>query len=575
MDSVSRKSLCVETAHTAEAVPLRGDGSNPGQSFGVRAMRLARIMLAAAYVFYAGAAWAQQLTLEIRDYATLPITGSAERFKTNVASLLARINYLREEPGGGKRFFVNDLNGPLYILDKETKKVTTYLDFNGREGHGGLFHKLRLENGQANGFINFLFDPDYVHNGKFYTIHLEDPSLPGLNMPDNTNFPGLKLDGYTTTPAIVTPPSHRSEGVLIEWTDTDTSNSTFEGTAREVLRLQLNTYSHPLGEMTFNPAARPGDADWRVMYVACGDSAAGEQRDPVMRLSPQRLDLLIGKIWRIIPDPNEHTNSSTLSENGRYRIPNDNPFVNMDGARKEIWAYGLRNPNRLTWYVDPADRSKVTLIANVVGLNTWEMVDVIHKGANYGYSLREGNELLNSDNSTGPLPADDHIPVQISETATNGSVLPTYPVIQYGHVKEGGDAISSGYVYQGNTLPALRGKYIFGDITTGNLWYTDFKDMLAADDGDPKTMAAIHSVKVLWDRPDGSKELYSSMAPITAAAYHSRGGQAETLPGRARISGGRSDIHLLVDNAGELYVMSKSDGVIRAVIAATLSESRR
>ena len=98
------------------------------------------------------------------------------------------------------------------------------------------------------------------------------------------------------------------------------------------------------------------------MYVACGDSAAGEQRDPVMRLSPQRLDLLIGKIWRIIPDPNEHTNSSTLSENGRYRIPNDNPFVNMDGARKEIWAYGLRNPNRLTWYVDPADRSKVCLL---------------------------------------------------------------------------------------------------------------------------------------------------------------------------------------------------------------------
>ena len=84
---------------------------------------------------------------------------------------------------------MNDLNGPLYILDKETKQVTTYLNFNGREGHGGLFHKFRFENGQANGFVNFLFDPDYAHNGKFYTIHLEDPSLSGSTMPDNANFP--------------------------------------------------------------------------------------------------------------------------------------------------------------------------------------------------------------------------------------------------------------------------------------------------------------------------------------------------------------------------------------------------
>ena len=167
--------------------------------------------------------------MEIKDYATLPITGSAQNFRDNVASLLARINYLRDEPGGGKRFFVNDLNGPLYILDKQTKNVTTNLDFNGREGHAGLFHKFRFENGQANGFINFLFDPDYEHNGKFYTLHLEDPALPGSTMPDNTNSPGLKLDGYTLSTAIVTPPSHRSEGVLIEWTDNDRSNSTFEG----------------------------------------------------------------------------------------------------------------------------------------------------------------------------------------------------------------------------------------------------------------------------------------------------------------------------------------------------------
>ena len=141
--------------------------------------------------------------------------------------------------------------------------------------------------------------------------------------------------------------------MLIEWKDRNTANATFEGTARELLRVQYPLAPHPLGEMTFNPAARPGDPDWRVMYLGAGDSQSGEQRDS-RRLNPQRLDTLVGKILRIVPDLREHTNTSTVSENGRYRIPNDNPFATVDGARKEIWAYGLRNPHRLVWDVDPA-----------------------------------------------------------------------------------------------------------------------------------------------------------------------------------------------------------------------------
>ena len=129
-------------------------------------------------------------------------------------------------------------------------------------------------------------------------------------------------------------------------------NGTFEGTARELLRVQHPLAPHPLGEMTFNPAARPGDPDWRVMYLGAGDAQSGEQRDS-RRLNPQRLDTLVGKILRIVPDLREHTKTSTVSENGRYRIPNDNPFVTVEGARKEIWAYGLRNPHRLAWDVDP------------------------------------------------------------------------------------------------------------------------------------------------------------------------------------------------------------------------------
>jgi hypothetical protein len=140
--------------------------------------------------------------------------------------------------------------------------------------------------------------------------------------------------------------------------------------------------------------------------------------------------------------------------------------------------------------------------------------------------------------------------------------------VQYGHVKSGGDAITSGYVYQGR-IAALRGKYIFGDITTGRIWYVNYSDMLAADDGNPGTMAEIHEVQVVWDKPGGGKELYGTMAPITETAYHARGGTVPGLPGLAVISGGRSDIRFCMDREGELYILSKSDGMIRAVVGAT------
>jgi cytochrome c553 len=501
-----------------------------------------------------------RLALRIQDYLSMPMTGVTESQRNNEA-LLARINFLREEPGGAGRFFVNDLNGPLYIVDKKTKKVITYLDFNGSGKRSGLFEKLTTENGYANGFINFNFDPDYRRNGKFYSLHLEDTELPGTVQPHAASFPGLKLAGYAPTPGIPVPGPSNREAVIIEWTDSNINNSTFEGTAREVLRARLNTFMHPMNDLIFNPAARPGDAEWRVLYIACGDSGTGEKQDAT-RSHPQRLDNVEGKILRIIPDPEEHKDSSTLSENGHYRIPNDNPFVNTPGARKEIWAYGLRNPYRLSWDVNPSDRNDSHLFVNVIGLQTWETVVHVRKGANYGYSEREGPQRLNPNNTTSPLPEPDRIPIRINDTTTIGMVTPTYPVIAYGHVKEGGDAVSSGFVYRGKALPALQGKFVFGDITTGRIWYADLKEMLAADDGKPNTMASIHEMKILWSK-GGGEELYQTMAQITQATYNARGGKTPT---QARVAGGRSDMRLAMDASGEIYILSKSDGMIRAVV---------
>jgi mono/diheme cytochrome c family protein len=496
---------------------------------------------------------APRKTLELADYIQMPITG--EPGGENTRGQLARVNFLREEPGG-RRFFVNDLNGPLYVLDNQSKRFTTYLDFNGLAGRPGLFAKFTFERNFATGLTNVIFDPAYARNGVFYTIHIEDPTTPAPAEPKSGVVPGLDLSSYRTTPAIVTPtlPGARitREAVMIEWTDRNIANSTFEGTARELLRMQLSSPIHPLGEMTFKPTARRGDPDWRVMYVGVGDAGTGEQRD-IRRLNPQRLDNFNGKILRIVPDLREHTATSTVSDNGRYRIPNDNPFVAEEGARKEIWASGLRNPHRLIWDVDPAQRRGPRLLAFNIGLTAWETVVIVKKGANYGYPLREGPQAMTMEGMV-PVPADDTIPVQITDTVTRGTVKPTYAVIAYAHTNSGGDAIAGGFIYRGTRIPALKGKLLFGDITTGRIWYAEMADVLRSDDGDPTTVAPIH-------------ELDTGLRRLVEETFRARGGQGEALPGAAAVSGrGRVDVRFAEDSTGELYLLTKSDGMIRQVV---------
>ena len=120
-----------------------------------------RAILALLTVAFSSRAFAAspELTIELKDFAAMPITGAVDG-PGNAAGLLARINFLREEPGVRKnRVFVNDLNGPLYILDKETKQVSTYLNFNGLDGKPGIFHRLAIDNLLASGFISFRIRP--------------------------------------------------------------------------------------------------------------------------------------------------------------------------------------------------------------------------------------------------------------------------------------------------------------------------------------------------------------------------------------------------------------------------------
>ena len=178
---------------------------------------------------------------------------------------------------------------------------------------------------------------------------------------------------------------------------------------------------------------------------------------------------------------------------------------------------------------------------------------IVKKGANYGYPLREGPQAMSVDGMAA-VPPDNTIPVQITARYQR-DVKPTCPVIAYPHTSIGGDAIAGGFVYRGSRIPALNGKLLFGDITTGHVWYAEMADVLRADDGDPTTRRA---------DARGRRRASSSRRGRPSALVV---GVAARCPGAAAVAGrGRVDLRFAVDNAGELYVLTKSDGMIRQVV---------
>ena len=534
----------------------------------------------------------------LEDYANPPLSSAmgdhAYPPPIDYKGMLARVNTLRSEPANAPlastRLFVADMNGNLYILDKATKKFTPYLTF------PEIFPKYATDR-FGSGVSAIVFDPNYAKNGKFYTVHVEDPAKPGPGQPTNAHMPSLELDGYSTTP-VVNPPAgdDQNESVLIEWTDTNIKNSTFEGTAREILRVGFNSMIHPMGDILFNPLAKPGSADYGNLYISVGDGGSGETPGPT-QTTPQLLSALQGKILRITPDLASRP-SDKLSRNGRYRIPSSgtdpNPFVSVPGARGEIFAYGFRNPHRMDW-----DTVTNTLLANDIGLHSWEEINIVAKGGNYGYSQREGDEVLivpgggktgTQSNPLVPFPASDLLTVEGLEKP----VAPIYPVAVYSH--EEGDAIGSGFVYRGEKMPQMTGKYIFTDMTTGRLFYTDLAEMIAAH-GERGKHATIHEIQVMYKSPyDASAKAPAKrrMYDIIADAFAHKDGVVDpathqgVLPGAANATGGwrgktfitakpdpygvpygggRADVRLSMDGDGEIYALSKTDGMIRILAA--------
>ena len=551
------------------------------------------------------------LVAELADFVEMPRTTSSDG-----RSAAARINVLIEEPGSG-RLFVAEHAGPLSIVDKASRKAVSYINFNGSADAPGLFPKFAPTGGFVSGLMGFAFDPDYRRNGVFYTIHLENPALTGEAKPKAGVLAGLDASRFVVTKPIGMPANGQPltrEAVICEWTDTNITNATFEGTVREVMRVQLLNAIHPTSDLTFNPTATPGSADWRVLYVSTGDGGTGEQTD-VRRLNPQRLDHFGGKIIRIVPDLREHMSTSQVSENGQYRIPNDNPFVSTPGARKEIFAYGMRNPHRMAWDTPAGRGNQPNLLAFVIGSNVgspvrYETIDIVRRGANFGYPLREGPEFKPESPIYGPLSADNTLPLRISDTVTLDQRVPMQDSALAYRTGVEGLAIANGFVYRGKRWPQLQGAVVFGDITSGRLFYAPMTDLIAATDGNPKTLAAYSEItttlptlvqeRIRLNPPApgfGAGRPGGPGAPPAAGPGTGRSGEPGAVPpagaGRtgepgtvpptgpgvvppggpgAAPAGGafaprplRVELRIATDETGEIYILTKSDGLIRRI----------
>jgi glucose/arabinose dehydrogenase len=248
------------------------------------------------------------------------------------------------------------------------------------------------QGGSEEGLLGFVFDPDYRENGHFYVYYS------GTN-PRRSVVSRFSLD--QGNPIIAAP---QSEVIIME--------------------VGQPFSNHNGGQLAFGPDG--------YLYIGLGDG--GSAGDP--QRNGQNMSTLLGKILRI--------DVNAILVTGNYRIPSDNPFVNTAGARAEIWAFGLRNPWRFSF-----DKETNILWAGDVGQNIWEEIDIITKGANYGWNVMEGFHCYS--------PA----------TGCDKSGI-TLPIAEYNHSQ--GCSVTGGYVYRGDKIPSLQGFYIYGDYCSGNIW---------------------------------------------------------------------------------------------------------
>lgn len=296
---------------------------------------------------------------------------------------------LQHAGDGSDRIFVVTQQGVIYVFEntRTVEEKEIFLDISDRVVSGG-----------ERGLLGLAFHPDYQENGYF-------------------------IVNYTTPNPLRTVVSRFEVSA-------DNINEADSDSEFIVLEYEQPRTNHNGGQVTFGPDG--------YLYIASGDG--GGSGDP--ENNAQDKTNLLGAILRIDVD--------NTSGDLNYAIPDDNPFVgNTEGYREEIFAYGLRNPWRMSF--DPVTG---WLWCGDVGQSGWEIIHLIENGKNYGWNIIEGSHCFNP-----PTGCD-----------TTGLEMPLYEY-EWG---VDGRSITGGYVYRGSQFPDLYGKYIYGDYMFGTIWALEY-----------------------------------------------------------------------------------------------------
>lgn len=429
------------------------------------------------------------ITVNYVEFAALPMTGSEA----------PRMMLLLDEPGTS-RFFVNTMRGPMFSVSYDGKTVTPFLDI-GDPKWGVPVQASFAERGVQ----SFAFHPQFNAPGtrgfgKFYTY------LDTSNIVPASDFVPLGN-------------GHSHDTVLLEWTSRNPAAATYDGgPPRELFRAQQPFPNHNGGMIAFNPLTPSSSPEFGLLYVGLADGGSGG--DPYNM--SQNLGSAFGKVLRIDP-------LGSNSANGQYGVPASNPFANdgRDDTLGEIYASGVRNPQRFSW-----DGKTGTMYLADIGQNIVEEISPVTAGANLGWNVWEGSYRYGSRE------------LVVSDPRSDSRM--TYPVVEFDHRDPllNRPAVTGVYVYRQTAVPALTNMLIFGDNPSGELFYVD-ADALPQGGQD-------RIRRILFNDGGQAKTLLQLIRDKDSAA--------------GRTPAPRADLRLGVGTQGQIFVLNKHDGIIRQLV---------